>query len=1077
MKLRSISFHHVGPHNGPVVCDLGDGLTIVYGRNEAGKSTLLAGLRGLLFGRVNSGEPQLVLGREAHGVLEWEKMVDEHPNLGPGRAASADQKGVAESWPPGRYRLERALDRRRQPVLYTPDGQRRVGDAELRQALPELAGVDDIIYQSVFTFQLAELGDLAEHAGSLADKLYAIGRLGLQSPAAVEAELVHRAKALFNPDPRARRPELTRCLQELADLVQQKRQAGDTVADYQATQAELERLQAEKAAQAEALAALRQERSDWQRLQALWPLRQRLAAAHSELVRCVAQAGLPVNPHGSAGDQQAARAIAEGDTALLEVAAATEEASSETAELDGAAPETVNELDAPVRQSSVGADVSGELDSLEQTAVIQARRLRAWLNEAAGMAAGLEHAARLADEAAQLRQRIAAARQDLSALWDEQRLSQCNLGRSFFERVRAAVVEDEQRQRAIDVQRQALAQAAATLQRREEMLRDRGWDPAKLPSALAVRRQECEREQQWLLADGERLQAMADKLRELATLADEQALLAAQVEADEQTAATPGARTWVLVASGLLVSVLAAVERAWLASVASGIAALAGLASDWWLRQRRRHAHRAREQRPPRWRHLEQRADALRQQLRELQASLQTVRVSSLEETKLASAVADVKARTRLCDESLRQLAADEQLYRDWQDARLAYTSAQRAVEEAAAAAQAHRLEFSTWLERQGFPRVDLPPGAFLSECQVARDLREHIVALAAKEQETVILVRKAQEFLAGDAQGRRHPSGTARRIDPSAMANRPVHAAPTPTEGTAGYISDSPGVPAATIAATMAELTAARQRYERQLEQLESALAEWRRAYTEAVSLCGDAAAWTDAMHSLQGESEASLAERIDELDRQLAEATTAYETLVKQVGEVEARLRNWSRHSSELDWRLAAARRRRTELAREWAVYKLAAALLKEARRNYEAERQPRALRLAADILERATAGRYTALRATADDAGRPRLMVVDKHGREWDPATLSRGTREIVYLALRLALIRDYRARGVELPVVLDDPMVNLDPHRLREFFEVLRQEAKEQQLLYMTCHPALVELAAGVQGVDVKELRSQ
>ena len=67
------------------------------------------------------------------------------------------------------------------------------------------------------------------------------------------------------------------------------------------------------------------------------------------------------------------------------------------------------------------------------------------------------------------------------------------------------------------------------------------------------------------------------------------------------------------------------------------------------------------------------------------------------------------------------------------------------------------------------------------------------------------------------------------------------------------------------------------------------------------------------------------------------------------------------------------------------------------------------------------------------------------------------LSRGTREQLFVSLRLALVAAYARRGIHLPMILDDVFVNYDAGRTRTACSVLREFAKQgHQLLVFTCH---------------------
>ena len=84
------------------------------------------------------------------------------------------------------------------------------------------------------------------------------------------------------------------------------------------------------------------------------------------------------------------------------------------------------------------------------------------------------------------------------------------------------------------------------------------------------------------------------------------------------------------------------------------------------------------------------------------------------------------------------------------------------------------------------------------------------------------------------------------------------------------------------------------------------------------------------------------------------------------------------------------------------------------------------------------------------------------------------LSRGTREQLFLALRLALVASYARRGVVLPLVLDDVLVNFDVGRAKAAALVLRDFARQgYQVLIFTCHEHISKLFKNIKA-DVRQL---
>ena len=82
---------------------------------------------------------------------------------------------------------------------------------------------------------------------------------------------------------------------------------------------------------------------------------------------------------------------------------------------------------------------------------------------------------------------------------------------------------------------------------------------------------------------------------------------------------------------------------------------------------------------------------------------------------------------------------------------------------------------------------------------------------------------------------------------------------------------------------------------------------------------------------------------------------------------------------------------------------------------------------------------------------------LFVDTADGQPLSVQVLSRGTREQLFVSLRLALVAAYARRGIHLPMILDDVFVNFDAGRTRTACAVLREFAKQgHQLLVFTCH---------------------
>ncbi len=158
-------------------------------------------------------------------------------------------------------------------------------------------------------------------------------------------------------------------------------------------------------------------------------------------------------------------------------------------------------------------------------------------------------------------------------------------------------------------------------------------------------------------------------------------------------------------------------------------------------------------------------------------------------------------------------------------------------------------------------------------------------------------------------------------------------------------------------------------------------------------------------------------------------------------------------------------------SNLQREWRVLAASTQIFEVIRESYESKRQPETLKEASTYLTRLTSGKYTRIwtRLVGEE-----LLVDNAHGESLVVEKLSRGTRETVFLSLRLALVSAYARRGALIPLVLDDVLVNFDGHRAHCAAEVLVDFARSgYQILMFTCHAHMRDLFYNL-GVDVRIL---
>jgi uncharacterized protein YhaN len=150
-------------------------------------------------------------------------------------------------------------------------------------------------------------------------------------------------------------------------------------------------------------------------------------------------------------------------------------------------------------------------------------------------------------------------------------------------------------------------------------------------------------------------------------------------------------------------------------------------------------------------------------------------------------------------------------------------------------------------------------------------------------------------------------------------------------------------------------------------------------------------------------------------------------------------------------------------------WFAASLASDAVDDVGTQFEQANQPEMLAAAIPFLQKLTLGKYHHLWTPL---GRKHLYVDVDSGEALPAEKLSGGTREQLFLAIRLAMVKAFSNNGIELPMVLDDVTVNFDQQRSEAAVEALMGFTQSgQQLLVFTSHLHYAQLfqARGVEPV--------
>jgi uncharacterized protein YhaN len=211
-----------------------------------------------------------------------------------------------------------------------------------------------------------------------------------------------------------------------------------------------------------------------------------------------------------------------------------------------------------------------------------------------------------------------------------------------------------------------------------------------------------------------------------------------------------------------------------------------------------------------------------------------------------------------------------------------------------------------------------------------------------------------------------------------------------------------------------------------------------------------------------------ASSENRQKELQDEVFKTGSAYGTLLQEFERLQASDESTLQAQKAED----ALGRVRPALA-HYLRLQLASEVLQRAIESYREKHQGPVLNRASELFSSLTLGDYSGLTTGFGDNDKSVLVAIRRNKENVEIDGLSDGTRDQLYLALRLAAIEHHVETVSPCPVILDDVLINADDGRASATLEVLSNLARRTQVLFFTHHRHLEQLGreAGAQIVDL------
>lgn len=221
------------------------------------------------------------------------------------------------------------------------------------------------------------------------------------------------------------------------------------------------------------------------------------------------------------------------------------------------------------------------------------------------------------------------------------------------------------------------------------------------------------------------------------------------------------------------------------------------------------------------------------------------------------------------------------------------------------------------------------------------------------------------------------------------------------------------------------------------------------------------------DQLAARLAQAESDKAALAGNRDAYISEIAVAEGELAAMQGESRA---------AEVRQQIEAEAARLQDVVDRYVRLTIAAQALRKEMERYRRDNQGPVLQAAGAYFRTMTRDSFRGLDADYDEKGDPVLTGVRPDGEKIGVSAMSDGSRDQLYLALRLGALDGFLSRNEPLPFIVDDVLVHFDDARSESTLAVLAELARRTQVIFFTHHEHLVGLAQHAVPAELLSVQS-
>ena len=221
--------------------------------------------------------------------------------------------------------------------------------------------------------------------------------------------------------------------------------------------------------------------------------------------------------------------------------------------------------------------------------------------------------------------------------------------------------------------------------------------------------------------------------------------------------------------------------------------------------------------------------------------------------------------------------------------------------------------------------------------------------------------------------------------------------------------------------------------------------------------------------IREVEDEDPDMLPGRLSDIEERFNEQENKRQEMDQSIGNMRQRLSQIdgsaeAAEAAEQKQELIAAMRDESE---KYIRLHLASKLIKRELERYREENQGPLVKRAGVLFGILTQQSFSSLQTDFNEKDEPVLKGI-KNGNLVSVEAMSDGTRDQLYLSLRIASLEKYLEVNEPIPFIVDDILIKFDEERARATFQVLLELSHKTQLIFFTHNIHLLNVASNVFG---------